>query len=258
MPYKRYDIKNKYNRRGRRVNEATGVKIFFLIFLPLLIAGIILLGIFIPYKSTVDSRPSVPTTVSDDENEVVVGEEDLLLIVNDTYPLDNSYKPVLVPFGNVRIAQIAFDDLDNLIGDAAEDEVNLTVTAGYVSYDEQAKLYEETFAKLKKDNGYSEIKAESETKRICPMAGCSESQTGLLITFSTNEKGDFAKTKAGKWLLDNSIDYGFVLRYPEGEEENTGRRYEADVYRYVGRDYALKMRAYDMTFEMFSAHVNSK
>ncbi|MBR3971443.1 MAG: M15 family metallopeptidase [Ruminococcus sp.] len=257
MPYKRYDIKNKYNRRGRRVNEVMGMKIFFLIFLPILIIGVILLGIFIPYKSTLNSRPSLPVPATANES-VAQQEEDLLLIVNDTYPLDSNYKPSLVPFGSIKVAKIAFDDLDDLISAAAGDGVSLTVTAGYISYDEQAKLYEETFARLKKENNYSEIKAESETKRICPVAGCSESQTGLLITFSTDEKGDFAKTKAGKWLLDNSIDFGFVLRYPEDEEESTGRRYEAAVYRYVGRDNALKMRAYDMTFERFSVHVNSK
>lgn len=258
MPHKRYDIKNKYNRRGRRVNEAIGMKIFFLIFLPVLIIGVILLGIFIPYKSTVDSRPSLPAPATSDESDVQAEDEDLLLIVNDTYPLDREYKPSLVPFGSISVAKVVFDDLDDLISAATNDGINLTVSAGYVSYDEQAELYEKTFAELKKKNNYSEIKAESETKRVCPIAGSSESQTGLLITFSTDENGGFEKTQAGKWLLDNSVDYGFVLRYPEGEEESTGRRYEPDVYRYVGKDNALKMRAYDMTFEVYSVHVSSK
>lgn len=257
MPYKRYDIKNKYNRRGRRVNEHTGLKIFFLIFLPVLIIGVVLLGILIPYKSLVDSRPTLPSTATSDES-VTQATEDLLLIVNDTYPLGSDYKPSLTPFGNVKIAKVAFEDLDDLISAASMDGVSLTVTAGYVSYEEQAELYKETFARLKKENNYSEIKAESETKKICPVAGCSESQTGLLVTFSTDEKGEFSNTKAGKWLLDHSIDYGFVLRYPEGEEESTGRSHEPDVYRYVGKDNALKIRAYDMTFERYSVHVNSK
>lgn len=257
MPYKRYDITNKYNSRGRRVNEKVGLKRFFLFFTPLLIIMVILLGVFVSVKIDENSRTKAETPDNSVLN-TVIGDDVLLRIVNENRPLEINYKPKLVPFGSVSVSEVAFNDLDNLISDAAADGIALTVTKGYVSFDDQDKLYKETFADMKKNKGYSEIKAESETKKICPEAGCSENQTGLLVTFSTGETGDFENTDAGKWLQKHSINYGFVLRYPEGEEGDTGMAYAPAVYRYVGKDHALNMRRYDMTLESYYYHVNVK
>ncbi len=254
MPYNRYDVRNKYNYRGRRVNEHMGIKVFMLFLLPVLIVLIVLLGIYLGYNAELDKRPKLPSSATVDEIQSV-SDEELLHIVNEHYPLEEDYEPVLVSFGGVRVAKIAFDSLDDLVKDAASEGITLTVKKGYVSYSEQEDLFEETFKKIKKNNNYSEIKAESETMKICPRAGCSENQTGMLLTFATDEKGDFAKTEAGKWLEKYSVKYGFVLRYPEGEEGNTGMSYAPDVYRYVGEEHALNMRRYDMILESYSYHV---
>ncbi len=255
MPYNRYDIRNKYNYRGRRVNEHMALKIFMLFFLPVLIVLVVLLGIHLGYNAEMNRRPKLPTPATVDEVQSV-SDEELLHIVNEHYPLEEDFEPALVSFGGVRIAKIAFDSLDNLVKDAASQGITITVKKGYVSYKEQEKLFEETFAKVKKDNNYSEIKAESETMKICPRAGCSENQTGLLVTFSTDEEGKFAQTQAGQWLEKYSVNYGFVLRYPDEEEGSTGMAYAPDVYRYVGEEHALNMRRYDMILESYSYHVN--
>lgn len=257
MPYKRYDIRNKYNSRGRRVNERVGLKRFFLFFTPLLIVLVILLGVFLSVK--IDEKGRTKAEAPDvSDAEVVIGDDVLLRIVNENNQLEAEYKPALVPFGSVNVSELAFDDLDKLISEAASQDVTITVTKAYVSYDEQDKLYKETFADMKKNKGYSEIKAESETKKICPEAGCSENQTGLLVTFSTDETGSFESTKASKWLQKYSVNYGFVLRYPEGEEGDTSMAYAPAVYRYVGKEHALNMRRYDMTLESYYYHVNVK
>lgn len=257
MPYKRYDIRNKYNSRGRRVNERVGVKKFLLFFTPLLIIGVILLGVFISVK--VDEKGRTKATQPQiSAGDAVIGDDILLRVVNENHPLEQDYTPELMPFGGVSVSKVAFNDLDNLVSDAAAQGITISVSKGYISYFEQEELFTKTFSKIKKDNGYSEIKAESETKKVCPQAGCSESQTGLLVTFSTDESGDFASTEAGKWLLKYSVNYGFILRYPEGEEGNTGMAYAEDVFRYVSKEHALNMRRYDMTLESYSYHVNAK
>ncbi len=254
MPYNRYDVRNKYNHRGRRVNEHMGLKIFMLFLIPVLIVLVVLFGIYLGYNAEMNQRPKLPTPATVDEAETA-SDEELLHIVNEHYPLEEDYEPDLVSFGGVRVAKVAFESLDDLIKDAASQGITITVKKGYVSYDEQEKLFDETLKKVKKDNDYSEIKAESETMKICPRAGCSENQTGMLLTFATDEKGDFAKTRAGKWLEKYSVNYGFVLRYPEEEEGNTGMSYVPDVYRYVGEEHALNMRRFDMILESYSYHV---
>ncbi len=261
MPYKRYDLKNKYNRRGRRVNERAWINTALLILIPVIIVAVILFGIAFPIRNSLTNSSNDVVTTTDtqnSENTYKVSDEELLLIVSENYPLDSDYKPLLKPFGNHSVAEAAFYDLDTLVKDANAQGINLKVHTAYVSYDDQDKLYKETFAKIKKENDYSEIKAESETKKICPEAGCSESQTGLLVTFSTDEAGEFKESQAGKWLAKYCVNYGFILRYPENEEDVTGRTADNTIYRYVGIDHAKKMRSYDMTLEAYSAHIYSR
>lgn len=258
MPsYKRYDIRNKYNHRGRRVNERVVLKKFMLFFMPILILSVLALGVFLGYYAEMNNRPKLPPPAAVDEIELITDEE-LLHIVNEHYPLEEDYKPELVPFGNVSVSKVAFDDLDRLVSDASSQGIKLTVTKGYVSFKDQERLFEETFKKVKTENDFSEIKAESETMKICPRAGCSENQTGLLVTFATDESGNFSQTEAGKWLQKYSVNYGFVLRYPEEEEGDTGMAYAPDIYRYVGEEHALNMRRYDMTLESYSYHVTNR
>lgn len=256
MPYKRYDITNKYNSKGRRVTEKVGLKRFFLFATPLLIILVLMLGVFISMKVDEKDRPKV-TQPDISESEAVTGDDVLLRIVNSARPLDADYVPMLKQLGSVNIAEVAYEDVEKLISDASAEGINISVSRGYVSFEDQGKLYNETFSSMK-NRGYSEIKAESETKKICPEAGCSENQTGLLLSFSTSEEGDFVNTKAGKWLQKFSVNYGFVLRYPEGDEGSTGMSYAPEVYRYVGKENALNMRRYDMTLEAYSYHVNIK
>lgn len=43
------------------------------------------------------------------------------------------------------------------------------------------------------------------------------------------------------WIKNNAYQYGFVVRYPEGKEEQTHQEYQPFVLRYVGVDTAKKM-----------------
>lgn len=257
MPYKRYDITNRYNSRGRRGNDKIVLKTVFLFLLPLIIIGVIALGILVSYWAEV-SRSALDLQIASADEIETVSDEELLHIVNENYPLEEDYVPELVPFGGVQVSVHAFDALDKLISDATALGLSLKVKTGYVSYADQALLFEETFQKVKKDNDYSEIKAESETMKICPEAGCSESQTGLLIRFSSDENENFSKTEAFKWLEKNAVNYGFVLRYPENDEADTGMTYAPDLYRYVGEEHAVNMRRYGMNLESYNYHVSAR
>lgn len=63
--------------------------------------------------------------------------------------------------------------------------------------------------------------------------------------------GDYA------WFAENAYKYGFVLRYPEGADKQTGYAYNAAHFRYVGRAAAAVMQEQGLTFEEFQEYIKS-
>lgn len=51
----------------------------------------------------------------------------------------------------------------------------------------------------------------------------------------------FLESQVGQWVKENCWDFGFILRYPEEQEEATGITYEPWHYRYVGLPHSLIM-----------------
>lgn len=62
---------------------------------------------------------------------------------------------------------------------------------------------------------------------------------------------DFAQTKLGKWLEENSYNYGFVQRYPSGKEHKTGFISNDRIYSYVGTEIAKEIHDKDLTLEEY-------
>lgn len=86
--------------------------------------------------------------------------------------------------------------------------------------------------------------------------GHSEHQTGLcvdLITSSMDNKlsEEFETTAAFEWLSQNAYKFGFILRYPKGQEDVTGYTYEPWHYRFVGREAATDIHNGNMTLEQY-------
>ncbi len=251
MPYKRYDITNTYSYRGRRKNENIVFKTIMLFVIPILIAGVILGGAYISYRIILNDRETEPIDYVATADEALLHEEELLRVVNESDPLDKDYVPELITISGIEVNSLSAVNLEEMISDAESQGVTLTLKAGYVSYDEQAKLHDKTFEKLKKSDSLSQIKAEAETKKICPVEGASESQTGLLVEFESPVNSD-----AYKWLVKYSVNYGFILRYPEAKEAETGMTFNPNLYRYVGKDAAQNIRRYDMSLEEYATHIS--
>ena len=91
--------------------------------------------------------------------------------------------------------------------------------------------------------------------------GASEHQVGLAldIVCSTYYRLDeaFGDTEAGKWLAENSYQYGFILRYPKDKEEITGIEYEPWHFRYVGKEAAKEMTEQKLTLEEYVEQVGT-
>ncbi|MCH5298692.1 MAG: M15 family metallopeptidase [Ruminococcus sp.] len=221
----------------------------------LLMLGVVVATVTIGVKSFKNETNLTNSSQYKSETEQ---NELLLRVVNKSTPLDGNYVPELVEHTDYSVNILAEKPLNNLLRAAGENGINLSVDCAYVSFEEQDKLYKKTYNKYRKSSGLSQVKAQAKTETKVPQAGRSEFQTGLLIRFKTDENKNFKDTTASRWLERNSVDYGFVLRYPEGKTAQTSMSPDFASYRYVGEDNAYVMRSLGKTFNEYSYYIASR
>lgn len=233
-----YD-KTRFKGSRRRGCTKRRVIISVIIFL---LAAVITAGIyFVICLNNNDSHQSTDAW-QDDTSQ-------LLCVVNMQSPLDKSFVPKLYDYDGFRINVLAKDSLSQMISDAVSEGIKLKIKSAYISYEEQNNLYEETLAQYLNNSNLSKVRAEAEAQKQTPLAGCSEAQTGLLIEF------DLSDTSAKAFVERECVNYGFVLRYPNGKESTTHKASSDTLYRYVGIDNAKKTRAYDMCLEEYKSYL---
>jgi len=151
---------------------------------------------------------------------------------------------------DVRIA----DALEAMIGDAAADNITLSVCSAFRTVKAQRALIEKK-AQALMVSGLDNDLAYSTANRYIAQPGESEHHTGLAVDFLT--KGisrldeSFTSTKAYTWLTENAHRYGFILRYPEGKEDITHIAFEPWHYRYVGREHAAAIKNSGLCLEEY-------
>ena len=135
--------------------------------------------------------------------------------------------------------------LRDLVRAATADGEELVVASAYRSYAEQKATYAE----------FSAIYGEGAGSVSAP-PGQSQHQLGTAVDF-TNAAADyrlwwpFGDTSASAWLVENAPDYGFVLAYPSGTEDQTGYQYEPWHYRYIGTQNAARMKESGLSLQAF-------
>ena len=82
--------------------------------------------------------------------------------------------------------------------------------------------------------------------------GYSEHQTGLAIDIAAYGQGCtirvcFAKTRMGRFVAKYGWEYGFIVRYPDGETPTTGYQFEPWHLRFVGLELAKEMHNQGVT-----------
>lgn len=143
------------------------------------------------------------------------------------------------------------------------------VTSAYRSYAYQKQLFDNYCEQERQKNpslGEDEIREKVLTYSAAP--GTSEHQSGLCMDlfispgmtdlvnygYETDDYPDdvgFAETPEFLWLKDNAHKFGFILRFPDGKENETGYNYESWHYRFVGIDMASKIKASGLTLEKY-------
>jgi zinc D-Ala-D-Ala carboxypeptidase len=89
--------------------------------------------------------------------------------------------------------------------------------------------------------------------------GHSQHQLGTAVDFTNAAAGyqiwmPFAQTSAYRWLEHHAWEYGFVLAYPRGKEEQTGYQWEPWHYRYVGVEDAKRLEKSDLSLQELLEH----
>lgn len=146
-----------------------------------------------------------------------------ILVVNKTYGLPKDYNE---DGGLTPETKAAFEEMRKA---AAKDSISLRVSSGYRSYSYQKSLFERYLRRP----GQSREYVESYSAR----PGHSEHQAGVAIDVNTASMA-FLGTPAQKWLEKHCVEYGFIIRYPEGKQQYTGFQYEPWHVRYLGKETA--------------------
>jgi D-alanyl-D-alanine carboxypeptidase len=165
------------------------------------------------------------------------GDPYLRRLVDKNHPLPEAYEPedlVELKPGSYEVGRAglmlrreAAEALEVMAADARSEGLILRASSAYRSYDYQVQVYNRIVGEMGREA------ADRESAR----PGYSQHQTGLALDFGSIDDS-FARTRAGRWILENGSRFGWSLSFPDGYEEVTGYRWESWHYRYVGRDLA--------------------
>ncbi|MGN0602603.1 MAG: M15 family metallopeptidase [Oscillospiraceae bacterium] len=185
-----------------------------------------------------------------------------MFLVNNQNPLPDDYdKRISVKkvYSNgerdFEFDERAADYLIDMFEAAKKDGINLTVNSSYRTIEYQQYNFDRS-VQQRVNNGMSYEEAVLDTEKEVAYPGKSEHNAGLSADIFSDEyvsfdDDGFKNTKAYAWLMENAADYGFILRYPEGKEAETGIIYEPWHYRFVGVYYAHKVQDSGLCLEEF-------
>ncbi|MGL5835820.1 MAG: M15 family metallopeptidase [Waterburya sp.] len=222
--------------------------------LPLLAAGVILLGIvgFIlvrlllptdkstPTAVTPATIPTEATAVSPTKNTPVPVPTKTAPATKKTevnllghLPYDVAPPSALVsvtPGSDLKMRSVAAQKFQEMQAAAQADGVSLSMISAFRDLETQEQLF----------FGVKEQRSQDATKRaeVSAPPGYSEHHTGYAMDLgdgnapATNLETDFANTAAFRWLEQNALKYSFEMSFPPNNKQ--GVSYEPWHWRFVG------------------------
>ncbi len=169
----------------------------------------------------------------------------------------------------IRIQKEAVQPLHDLCKDisSVNDKTcgNLILTLGYVSYQDQIPLYEQMMLKYGKDqfDEYWDYPGQSEyqlgyTVRFQP-AGAPGNDIDIDYSHLFSKESESVKDKEmiqlAQWLNDNAYQYGFIVRYPNDQINETHKKYQPFTLRYVGKDAAKTLHDQNQVLEEYQIEI---
>ena len=258
--------KQLQSRQVRRIKWGMRVVLALGVFVGAVGLGIFAAFYIVPYfqsemllessSSQAESSASqVDLTTYDEMGLPVYSNEISLFVINRDNPAEASYVPNTVEVEGVQVEAHMANALQMLVEAAREDGLALTFSAGYVSYEEQERLFEEKVQQLQNEEGLTTVMARTQARLEVPMAGESDMQSGMCLRVEADPE-TFGDSRTCSWLRNNMGKYGFVFRYPADKEDYTGCTEDLTVIRYVGSGHATSMQQLSMCLEEYISYLS--
>lgn len=181
-----------------------------------------------------------------------------LRVINNRNSLPENFQ-VKTAILNTEVGEVLFEPLKKMFKAALDKGIEMHVVSGYRSIELQTKLFRDQFEYEMKNNKKitkkmarkvaEEIAREAATS-VVARPGHSEHNAGLAVDINSVE-GGFGNTSAYKWLKNHAHEYGFIERYTASNTDETGVIAEPWHWRYVGVDFANKIKNSGKTLERY-------
>ncbi len=205
-----------------------------------------------------------PRTVA--EIQAVLNDPFMILVNRDRKVNSDYVGSDLVTYtGAYKLNSTCAAALRDMINAGKKAGYSYTLYSGYRSYSSQHNKY---YNKINshKENGKTEEEAIRLTNQYYAPPGASEHHTGLAadvcIPAIVNKYAclheAYDQTEEFEWFSANAHKFGFILRYPLGDEDITGYNYEPWHYRFVGTDVATEIYNRNITLEEYVTELESR
>lgn len=197
-------------------------------------------------QTTVLQSTTAAVTISQETNRIVVDPEKgiwNLVVVNAGREYVSTYEPKLAEildtgkYLDYRVAPY----YEKMYLAAKKDGIILTPYSSYRTYERQKINYENLTNEYMARYGISKAEAAKKAATVILPPGTSEHNLGLAVDVC-NTYDSFANSKEYAWLCENAAEYGFILRYTAEKQHITGIVPEPWHWRFVGTEYAQKIK----------------
>ena len=170
------------------------------------------------------------------------GEE--FILVNAWNELPEGYEVQLELVENeMYVAASIAQQVKTLLADLREQDFTPRLSSAYRDVQAQIDIWWEWYETYI-NAGENDENARRLTDEVVAKPGTSEHHTGLAVDIA----GGWPMFD---WLEEHCVEYGFILRFPEGKEEITGITYEPWHFRYVGVEMAQEIQSLGMCLEEY-------
>ncbi|MBO5649532.1 MAG: D-alanyl-D-alanine carboxypeptidase family protein [Clostridia bacterium] len=190
-----------------------------------------------------------------------------LLLVNEQYPLPQSYVPDTVEIVDIRLDGRPLQYLDFTAERAAHAMImelasngfsDVNILLGYRSYSKQRNYFETVVADYMKT--MTEEQARIAASSIAQKAGCNPQQAGTSIIMHNLEDTTtaFSREAAYAWLAENCWKFGYIIRYPADKTAETGMAFQPYFFTFVGRYHAMRIMESGLSMEEYVMQLEAK
>lgn len=182
-----------------------------------------------------------------------------LIVVNSTREIPEGYKPKLKEIlgcGKYLDYRVA-PHYEDMYYAAKKDGITLTPYSAYRTYERQKNNYNNLTNKYMSQYGLSREAAAKKAATVILPPGTSEHNLGLAMDVC-NVYDSFANSKEYAWLQKHAHEYGFILRYTKEKQPITGIVPEPWHWRYVGVEYAKKIKDSGLCLEEYLDSIGVK